>query len=217
MQITCPIHLTPSSPPVSPSASPMPSSSPETAPLTPPCIPTSVPSRLSWYGPNLFLSLPPVKFHVSIYFSLHQRPHLRDRPSNSLSYSNIKDYTESLIPYILLCLRRSNSSSFIKVLLSPSMFHSIPETLKDDLIRHISEVRSFYDQDRKENLSGVWLPGALEKKYPNAGKEWGWFWLFPSKSLSVDPRTLAVRRHHMHPASLQKAFKTSVIEAGLPQ
>src|SRR4030042_1485578 len=76
MQITCPIHPTPSSPPVSPSAFPMPSSSPETAPLTPPCIPTSVPSRLSWHGPNLFLSLPHVKFYVSFYFSLHQRPHL---------------------------------------------------------------------------------------------------------------------------------------------
>ena len=56
-------------------------------------------------------------------------------------------------------------------------------------------------------------PGALEKKYPNAGKEWGWFWLFPSKSLSVDPRTLTVCRHHVHPASLQKAFKTAVENA----
>jgi len=91
----------------------------------------------------------------------------------------------------------------------------LPESLKDDLIRHMAEVRSFYDQDRKENLSGVWLPGALEKKYPNAGKEWGWFWLFPSKSLSVDPRSPVVRRHHMHPASLQKAFKVALGKAGI--
>jgi integron integrase len=91
----------------------------------------------------------------------------------------------------------------------------LPETLKDDLIRHIAEVRTFYDHDRKENLNGVWLPGALEKKDPNAGKEWAWFWLFPSKSLSVDPRNLAVRRHHVHAASLQKAFKLALGKAGI--
>ncbi len=91
----------------------------------------------------------------------------------------------------------------------------LPEAIKDDLIRHISEVRALYEQDRQENINGVYLPGALEKKYPNAGKEWGWFWLFPSKSLSVDPRTHTVRRHHIHPASLQKAFKTAVMKAGL--
>jgi len=91
----------------------------------------------------------------------------------------------------------------------------LPESLKDDLIRHMGEVRALYDHDRKENLNGVLLPGALEKKYPNAGKEWGWFWLFPSKSLSVDPRTLVVRRHHVHSASLQKAFKTALGKSGI--
>jgi integron integrase len=91
----------------------------------------------------------------------------------------------------------------------------LPQALKDDLIRHIAEVRSLYDQDRKQDLNGVWLPGALDKKYPNAGKEWGWFWLFPSKSLSVDPRSLSVRRHHVHPASLQKAFKVALGKAGI--
>jgi len=91
----------------------------------------------------------------------------------------------------------------------------LPETLKDNLIKHLSEIRSFYDQDRKNEIAGVWLPGALEKKYPNVGKEWGWFWVFPSKSLSVDPRGNTVRRHHVHPAALQKAFKTAVIKAGI--
>ncbi|MBI4743652.1 MAG: integron integrase [Actinobacteria bacterium] len=91
----------------------------------------------------------------------------------------------------------------------------LPETLKDNLIHHISEARAIYDEDRAKNLNGVYLPNALEKKYPNAGKEWGWFWLFPSKSLSVEPRTHVVRRHHVHPASLQKAFKTAVIKSGV--
>lgn len=91
----------------------------------------------------------------------------------------------------------------------------LPESLKDDLIAQISEVRSLYDLDREKGINGVYLPGALERKYPNAGKEWAWFWLFPSQSLSVDPRTHTVRRHHMHPASLQKAFKAAVAKSGI--
>jgi integron integrase len=91
----------------------------------------------------------------------------------------------------------------------------LPEALKDDLIKNLAEIRSLYDQDRRDGIAGVWLPGALEKKYPNAGKEWGWFWLFPSKSLSINPRTNTVRRHHVHPAALQKAFKVAVAKAGI--
>jgi site-specific recombinase XerC len=91
----------------------------------------------------------------------------------------------------------------------------LPESVKDDLIRHIEEAKSLYDKDRKDNISGVRLPGALDKKYPNAGKEWAWFWLFPAKSLAVDPYTLFVRRHHIHPASLQKAFYDARGKAGI--
>ena len=91
----------------------------------------------------------------------------------------------------------------------------LPETLKDALIARLATVRTLYDQDRGEKLPGVFLPHALNRKYPNAGKEWGWFWLFPSQSLSVDPRTSIVRRHHVHPASLQKAFKAAVVHAGI--
>ena len=72
----------------------------------------------------------------------------------------------------------------------------LPESLKDQIIEHCAAVRSLHEKDRAKNLPGVFLPGALEKKYPNAGKEWGWFWMFPSQSLSVDPRTHTVRRPH---------------------
>jgi len=87
----------------------------------------------------------------------------------------------------------------------------LPESLKDDLIKHIAEGRSLYDSDRKGDLNGVYLPGAFEKKYPKAGKEWGWFWLFPA----IDPRNRIIRRHHQHPAALQRAFKEAVIKAGI--
>ena len=91
----------------------------------------------------------------------------------------------------------------------------LPESLKGDLSNHLTRMRALYDRDRKQELNGVALPGALERKYPNAGKEWRWFWLFPSKSLSVDPLCGTVRRHHIHPASLQKAFKSAVRSAGI--
>lgn len=91
----------------------------------------------------------------------------------------------------------------------------LPDSLKDALIRHIAETRSLYDSDRKDNTNGVYLPGVLDKKYPNAGKEWGWFWLFPARTLSIDPRSRIVRRHNQHPAALQRAFKEAVIKAGI--
>ncbi len=91
----------------------------------------------------------------------------------------------------------------------------LPESLKDDLIRHLDRVRETYEKDRQANIPGVALPNALERKYPNAGKEWKWFWVFPSRSLSIDPRTNTVRRHHVHVATLQRAFKRAVDKAGI--
>jgi len=89
----------------------------------------------------------------------------------------------------------------------------LPNILKDDLIRQFDDIRTLYDNDRKQKIPGVFLPNALDKKYPNAGKEWAWFWLFPSKSLSVDPLTLTSRRHHLHPQTLQKSFKEALIKS----
>ncbi len=91
----------------------------------------------------------------------------------------------------------------------------LPSSVKDDLVTHIAKVKPLYDDDRKNNLHSVYLPSALEKKYPNAGKEWGWYWLFPAQTLSADPYTRTVRRHHVHPSSFQKAFKEAVLKAGV--
>ena len=59
------------------------------------------------------------------------------------------------------------------------------------------------------------MPDGLDKKYPNAGKEWKWFWLFPSKNLSVDPRSGIVRRHHVNPNTLRARIKVAVDKAGI--
>jgi len=57
------------------------------------------------------------------------------------------------------------------------------------------------------NLPGVELPKALEKKYPDAGKEWAWFRIFPSPRISVDPGSGIAGRHYLFPSLLQKSFK----------
>ncbi len=70
-------------------------------------------------------------------------------------------------------------------------------------------------RQRAEGYGTVYLPYALEKKYPNAAKEWGWQYVFPSRSLSVDPRSGVMRRHHVDEKSLQRAVKRAAQQAGI--
>lgn len=94
----------------------------------------------------------------------------------------------------------------------------LPEAVKAPLLTHLDQVRNLYEQDREEGISqGVWLPNALERKYPNAPREWGWFWIFPSANLSVDPRSGRTLRHHLHASTIQRRFKEAVRATGLPK
>ena len=88
-----------------------------------------------------------------------------------------------------------------------------PERVKKEFHDHLDRVRLIYEKDRKDNASGVQVPNALERKYPNAGKEWGWFWAFPSENLSIDPITKIVRRHHVYHGNLQRQIKRAGIKA----
>ena len=90
-----------------------------------------------------------------------------------------------------------------------------PEKLEEPILMHYNRIRKIYDRDRIDNANGVFLPGALERKYPGAGKEWGWFWVFPSHRLSIEPATAIVRRHHMYPTTLQKAFRKAIMQSGI--
>ena len=65
------------------------------------------------------------------------------------------------------------------------------------------------------NLAGVWLPHALERKYPNAGTAWVWQWVFPSGDVSRDPRSGVRRRHHLTDVSVQRAMQRAVARAGI--
>jgi len=91
----------------------------------------------------------------------------------------------------------------------------LPVTLIEKLHNHIDKTELIFKKDRINNVPGVELPYALERKYPNAGKEWGWQWLFPSWKLSIDPRSGIVRRHHIHPSNLQKHIRCAAHKTGL--
>jgi len=87
--------------------------------------------------------------------------------------------------------------------------------LSNSLQEHIGKVKKIHEQDLSAGRGEVYLPDALSRKYPNAAKEWGWQYFFPAKTLSVDPRSSKVRRHHIHPTSIQKSVKKAVKKAGL--
>ena len=91
----------------------------------------------------------------------------------------------------------------------------LPETLVAPLQEHLVRVKQLHTNDLAEGYGAVYLPYALERKYPNANWEWGWQYVFPAKSRSVDPRTGIERRHHLDESSLQKAIRAAARLAGI--
>jgi len=91
----------------------------------------------------------------------------------------------------------------------------LPEKLKSPLIAHLAEVKKLHEHFLEKGYGTVELPYALARKYPNADKEWGWQYVFPADNLSTDPRSGAVRRHHLFESSVQKAVKEAIRKAGI--
>jgi site-specific recombinase XerD len=112
----------------------------------------------------------------------------------------------------------------------------LPDRLKLELQRHLQRVKLWHEQDLTAGLGRVWLPGALQVKYPGAEREWVWQWVFPAASLSGDPQSISLgatesrptgdgpaerqlrptllavimRRHHLHESSVQRVMKVAV-------
>ncbi|MCJ7616453.1 MAG: integron integrase [Desulfobacterales bacterium] len=86
----------------------------------------------------------------------------------------------------------------------------LPESIKPALKAHLERVKLIHENDLSKGYGEVYLPHALDRKYPNAGKEWTWQYVFPSTKLSLDPRKNIIRRHHMDPSSLDRAIKRAV-------
>jgi len=93
----------------------------------------------------------------------------------------------------------------------------LPDAIKNSLKKQITEVKKIHEQDLAKGFGEVYLPDALERKYPNAAKEWRWQYVFPAANLSVDPRSGKVRRHHISPSAIQKALADAVRKAAIPK
>jgi integron integrase len=91
----------------------------------------------------------------------------------------------------------------------------LPQTVIAPLQRQLDYAKALHQQDLREGYGEVYLPLALERKFPHAEKEWGWQYVFPSKQRSVDPRSGKIRRHHLDEKVLQRAVKEAVRAAGL--
>ena len=91
----------------------------------------------------------------------------------------------------------------------------LAESLIPALRKQMESVKDLHAKDVAAVLDPVWLPNALDRKYPNAGRELGWQWLFPSKTLSTDPRSGKVRRHHISDMAIQRAVHEGVQKAGI--
>lgn len=91
----------------------------------------------------------------------------------------------------------------------------MPASLVGPLKQHIARTRMLHDQELAEGRGDVYLPDALARKYPKAPWEWAWQYVFPASSLSVDPRSGAVRRHHLDEKRVQRAFKRAVKTSGI--
>ncbi len=86
----------------------------------------------------------------------------------------------------------------------------LPEASAGVLKAHLKNVSALHLQDVAAGYAGVYLPYALDRKYKNAGKEWGWQYVFPATRSSIDPRSGLERRHHIDEKSLQRAVKNAV-------
>lgn len=91
----------------------------------------------------------------------------------------------------------------------------LPRALAPALRQQMLAARGQWEADRHSQHGGVEMPHALDSKYPRAGQSWAWFWLFPSPTLSIDPRSGIERRHHLYEDRVQRALKKAVALAGI--
>ena len=92
---------------------------------------------------------------------------------------------------------------------------TFPSSIMPFLQNHLARVKAIHESDLEKGHGEVYMPYALVRKYPNAAREWGWQYVFPSRDLSTDPRSGVIRRHHIDPSVINKAIKVAVRKVGL--
>ena len=91
----------------------------------------------------------------------------------------------------------------------------LPRSLAPALRQQLAGSRSLWAADRAAQRPGVYLPHALDKKYPRAGQSWAWHWVFPADKLSIDPQTGVERRHHVYDERLSRQLKLACASVGI--
>ena len=91
----------------------------------------------------------------------------------------------------------------------------LPLSLVEPFRLHLEKVRQLHRQDLHAGFGSVYLPQALERKYPNAGIEWAWQYVFPSAKRSIDPVSNREARHHLQAKNVQRAIKRAVASAAI--
>jgi integron integrase len=91
----------------------------------------------------------------------------------------------------------------------------LPRMAAARLRAHLRVIRRIHERDLAEGFGAVYLPTALERKWPSAAREWGWQYIFPAPTRSPDPRSGLVRRHHLSDQAFQRAMRQAVRDAGL--
>jgi integron integrase len=85
----------------------------------------------------------------------------------------------------------------------------LPDSVAAEIKHILQDVKALHNKDLQEGYGETTLPNALGVKYPNAGKEWGWQYLFPASQRSTDPSSRMIRRHHLDETVLQKAIRSA--------
>jgi len=91
----------------------------------------------------------------------------------------------------------------------------LPRSLRKEVAEQIERSRELWQKDREAGLDGVYMPGALARKFRRAAKTFEWFWLFPARQTSVDPESGIRRRHHLHGKVYNEAIKRAAVAAGI--
>jgi len=91
----------------------------------------------------------------------------------------------------------------------------LPQAVHGPLTEHLQRVRVLHGQDLLAGFGEVYLPEALDRKFPHAAREWKWQYVFPSSKLSIGPRSRKKRRHHAHEAAVSRAITKAVRQSGI--
>jgi integron integrase len=91
----------------------------------------------------------------------------------------------------------------------------LPQSLREEVASQIEQVREVWARDREAGLAGVYMPGALARKFRRAAETFEWFWLFPARQTSIDGESGIPRRHHLHGKVYNEAIKRAASAAGI--